>query len=213
MASRLYVFYPTDIRPKKMEKHISKHCPEIKTTVFGKIKDFEEQTRRAPPDAILSYVPVISKSKHFTNSHILGVKNGSVKEKYVLVSMDKAIEQASLGTQKIGVLDFLGRRPMKAFVNKTLGAKVKLSRVTKTEDILNLLTFGFVNAIFVSQQRYEKYLKESKLPLVATDFNIHLDLIALAVRQSESKEEFLSCVNRLDSNTNALLGVDQWQLK
>jgi len=213
MANRMYVFYPTDIRPKKMEKHISKHCPEIKTIVFGKVKDFEEQTHRAPPDAILSFTPVINKNKHFSNPYIQGIRNELTHEKFVLVSMNKAIEVGNLNSQKIGVLDILGRRPMTDFIRKMLGAKVKLSRVTKTEDILNLLTFGFVDAIFVSQYRYEKYSRESQLPLVATDLNIKMDLVALAVNNEASKNLFFKCVNRLDSDTNALLGVDKWQLK
>jgi hypothetical protein len=209
--SSLYVFYPTDIRPKQMEKHITQHCPEIKSTVFGKIKDFEEQIQRIPPDAILSYAPVIKKNRQYS-SFVQGFKQGIADENFVLASLDKAVDIKQLPLLKIGVLDILGRKAMKSFVNKTLGTKVKISRVTKTEDILNLLTFGLVDAIFISQQRYDKFRAQSQLNLVSTQLNIKMDLAILAVRNNASKDIFLSCFNRLGEQTNNLLGVDQWAL-
>jgi hypothetical protein len=207
----LYVFYPTDIRPKKMEKHITQHCPEIDITVFGKIKDFEEQTKRTYPDAILSYAPVIKKN-HQYSLFVQGLKQGSSKENYVLVSIDKPVEIQQLSSLKVGVLDILGRKAMKSFINTTLGTKVKIARVTKTEDILNLLTFGMVDTLFVSQQRYEKFREKSQLNLIATKLNIKMDLAILAVKNNESKDIFLNCFNRLGKQTNMLLGVDQWAL-
>ncbi len=209
--NRLYVFYPTDIRPKKMEKHITQHCPEIRTTVFGKIKDFEDQTQRIPPDAILSYAPVIKKNKQYT-SFVQGFKQGQSQEDYVLVSINKMIKISQLSSMKIGVLDILGRNPMKLFVSKTLGINVKIARVTKIEDMLNLLTFGLVDAILVSQQRYDQFRVQSELALVATKLDLKMDLAILAVKSTKSKELFLNCFNRLGKQTNTLLGVDQWAL-
>ncbi|MFK5986985.1 MAG: hypothetical protein QM479_16375 [Pseudomonadota bacterium] len=205
----LYVFYPTDIRPIKMEKHILRYCPEINITVFGKIIDFQEYTQKIPPDAILSYAPVIKKNKQYA-SLIKGFKKGRSDEDYVLVAIGKAIQIEQLPSIKIGVLDILGRKAMKAFVNNKLGTKVRIARVTKTEDILNLLTFGLVDAILISQQRYKKLLSQSKLKLVATELDIQMDLAILAVKNIESKELFLKCFNRLGEKTNELLGVDHW---
>ncbi|MFK5893334.1 MAG: hypothetical protein QM504_08960 [Pseudomonadota bacterium] len=207
----LYVFYPTDIRPKKMERHISRYCPEINITVFAKIKDFEEQTRRIPPEAILSYAPVIKKNQQYT-SLVQGFKQGRSYEDYVLVSIEEKVDISQLASIKIGVLDILGRNPMKLFISKTLRTNVKIARVTKTEDILNLLIFGLVDALFVSQQRYEKFHSQSLLPLVATKLDLKMDLAVLAVKSDKSKELFLNCFNRLGKQTNSLLGVDQWAL-
>ncbi len=210
-SNRLYVFYPTDIRPKKMEKHISEYCPEIDTTVFGKIRDFKDQMHRLPPDAILSYAPVIKKNHQYT-SLVQGFKQGLSHENYVLVSIGKAVNINQLSSIKIGVLDILGRKPMAAFVSKTLKTPVKISRVTKTEDMLNLLTFNIVDAIFISQRRFEQLRGQSKQPLVATKLNLKMNLAILAVKNEKSKKLFLACFNRLGQKTNDLLGVDQWAL-
>jgi len=210
-SNRLYVFYPTDIRPNKMAKHISEYCPEIDITVFGKIKDFKDQVLRLPPDAILSYAPVINKNQQYS-SIVRGFKQGQSHEDYVLVSRDKSVDINKLDSIKIGVLDILGRKAMKSFMNKTLGTKVRITRVTKTEDILNLLSFGLVDAIFISEQRYNKFLTQTQLPLVATKLDIKMDLAVLAVRNDQSTGLYANCVNQLGKQTNALLGVDQWAL-
>jgi hypothetical protein len=207
----LYVFYPTDIRPNKMAKYITEYCPEINTTVFGRIKDFKEQIHRSPPDAILSYAPVIEKNLQYS-SFVQGVKQGQSNEDYVLVSIKKPVALDQLPFIKIGVLDILGRKAMKSFMNKTLGTKVKISRVTKTEDILNLLSFGLVDAIFISQQRYNKFRLQSQLPLVATSLHFKMGLAVLAIKNGISKGIYANCVNQLDKQTNALLGVDQWDV-
>jgi|GEM_PF-3179850 len=213
MANRLYVFYPTDIRPKKMEKHISKHCPDIKTTVFAKYKDFNEQSRLAPPDAILSFSKVIQKSKKFSNPHIQGFRNGVSQEKYLLVSVNEPVDMKNLEGKQIGAIDMFGRRSMKEYFFQTLGAKVKVARVTKTEDILNLLTFKLASAIFISEKKYQLFKKKSKQTLIATDLDINMDLVSLAVADENSKQQYFECVKHLDDQTNALLGVDSWQLK
>ena len=207
----LYVFYPTDIRPSKMAKHISEYCPEIDTTVFGKIKDFKEQIHSSPPDAILSYAPVVEKNQQYS-SLVQGYKQGLSNENYVLVSIKKPVNIEQLSSIKFGVLDILGRKAMNSFMTKKLGSKVKISRVTKTEDILNLLSFGLVDAIFISQQRYNKFRIQSQLPLVATSLNYKMDLAVLAVKNGSSKGIYSNCVNQLGRQTNALLGVDQWAL-
>jgi len=210
-SNRLYVFYPTDIRPNKMEKHISEHCPEITTTVFGKIKDFKEQILRFPPDAILSYAPVIKNNQQYS-SFVKGFKHGLSNENYVLVSMNDPVNTSQLASIKVGVLDILGRKAMKSFMNKTLGTKVKITRVAKTEDILNLLSFGLVDAVFISEQRYKNILTQSKLPLVASQFDFKMDLAVLAIKNGRPKGPYANCVNQLGKKTNALLGVDQWAL-
>ena len=102
------------------------------------------------------------------------------------------------------------RKLMKSFVSEILGTKVKIVRVTKTEDILSLLAFGLADAIFISKQSYDKLLTQSHLKLVATKLDIKMELAILAVKESESKQVFLSCFNRLDRHTNELLGVDKW---
>ena len=37
----LYIFLPTEVRPKVLQDKLSQACPNLKITAFGRIKDFK----------------------------------------------------------------------------------------------------------------------------------------------------------------------------
>jgi hypothetical protein len=211
MGNSLFVFVPTDVRAKAMQQDISEVCSDITVTVFGRGKDFREEVAKSPPDAILSLLPVIDRSSPF-ETIMRGVQNGYTEEEYVLVSVDKALDLGQIQTKKIGVVDLLGRKPMGEFVSQLFQADIKLKRVTKQEDLLPLLTFGSVDAIFVSERLYRQIKNRSNLNLISTSLNIKVGLVSAALASSAAKEKIVSCLKKFDAKINGTLGVDQWRI-
>ncbi|MCW8929966.1 MAG: hypothetical protein OQL19_07000 [Gammaproteobacteria bacterium] len=209
-AANLYVFYPTDIRPKSLQGKINALCPDINTVAFGRVVDFYRQIDQLPPNAILSLNPVVTR-KQENNTSIKGSKDGLYEEEYLLISLDKPIDLADISKIKIGVLDILGRKPMKRFMKDLFDSNVQIKRVIKTEDFLPLLTFQLADAIFVSQTTYKKLQKKSKQKLIATKTGIYIGLAITDVYQ-QSNNEITQCIQKFDDQTNALLGVDNWEL-
>ena len=41
------------------KKMLNSAIPDVDVTVFGRIKDFQKNIKKQPPDAVLSYRPVI----------------------------------------------------------------------------------------------------------------------------------------------------------
>ena len=152
-AESLYVFVPTEVRTNKLQQKISAYCSGVDVTVFGRAKDFHKKVKAVPPTAILSLLPVVEHTLVFSPA-IVGLRDGLSSESYVLVSVEKPIELERLNNKKIGVVDLLGRKPMRTFIEELLQTQVKLKRVTKTEDLLPLITFSSVDALFVSQSTY-----------------------------------------------------------
>jgi hypothetical protein len=211
MAENLYVFVPTDVRAKAMQQDISSVCPNVTVTVFGRGKDFRKQVKKAPPDAILSLLPVIDRSRAF-EPVMRGVQNGFTEEEYVLVSVDKALDLGQIQSKKIGVVDLLGRKPMGEFVSQLFQADIKLKRVTKQEDLLPLLTFGSVDGIFVSERLYRQIKNRSNLNLVSTSLNIKVGLVSAALAGPQAKEKIVNCLKKFNEKLNGTLGVDQWRI-
>lgn len=211
-ATSLYVFFPTEVRPKILQKKFTKLCPNIDTIVFGRINDYLKQLKIAPPEAIISLPPVIEKKPEY-KTLFQGQRNGSINEKYVLVSINEAIKTSNLASIKIGVIDILGRKPMTSYVSKLLGSSVKIKRVTKTEDLLPLLTFNIVQAVFISESVYKKLKQTSKQNLISTNIKIKLDMISVATKthNNTTNLNISQCINHLDNTTNEILGVDQWK--
>ena len=65
MAARLYIFYPTDIRPKSLQEKINQSCTNINTVAFGRVVDFYRQVNQVPPNAIISLRPVVHRQEPF----------------------------------------------------------------------------------------------------------------------------------------------------
>ncbi|WP_281559813.1 hypothetical protein [Thalassomonas sp. RHCl1] len=208
-AESLFVFLPTQVRAKVMQQQISQICPELEVTVFGRGKDFRRQIKNTPPSAVLSLMPIIERLGSF-DPVLKGAKNGQTREKYVIVSVGRPLTMQDIAQKKIGVVDLLGRKPMGEFIAGIFPVAVKLKRVTKTEDLLPLLTFGSVEAVLVSESHFLQLKAKSNLNLVASSSNLTMSLVNLALSGANAKEKLLRCVSRFDDKINSTLGVDQW---
>jgi hypothetical protein len=215
-SADLYVFYPTDIRPKSLQTKINKLCPDINAVAFGRIVDFYRQIDKVPPHAVLSLKPVVTRKvltkKQDYKSQIKGSHSGQYEEAYFLVSLNKPVNLKQLFNMKIGVLDILGRKAMQRFMNDLLETKVRLKRVIKIEDFLPMLTFKMADAIFVSQSTLKKMQKKSRQKLIVTSTGIKIGLAVTGIYQ-QSHNEITQCIAKLDKKTNALLGVDHWEIQ
>jgi hypothetical protein len=209
VADSLYVFVPTEVRANKLQQKIGSYCSGVDVTVFGRAKDFHNKVKAVPPTAILSLLPVIEHTLLF-NAAIMGLRNGVNSEGYVLVSIDKTLGLDSLHNKKIGVVDLLGRKPMRVFIEQLLKTKIKLKRVTKVEDLLPLITFESVDAIFISESTFKQLKLKSKLNLVATPLNINIGLASAALSDAIIKDQLKDCLFAFDKKLNSTLGVDQW---
>ena len=134
----LFVYLPTDVRPNVFQKMLNSAMPEVDITVFGRVRDFQKNLKKQPPDAVLSYRPVIDNEKGVSIG-LQGTNKGNADESYVLVSVGKTVEPAADKQLVIGVVDLLGRKKMTSFVSALLSAAKapKLKRVSKPEDLLS----------------------------------------------------------------------------
>ena len=205
----LYVFVPTQVRANILQEKIGGYCDDVDVTVFSRAKDFHKKVKSEPPSAILSLLPVVERTISFDMA-IEGIKGGLTTENYVLVSIANPLKRSDLVNKKIGVVDLLGRKSMGKFIEQLFKTPVKLKRVTKVEDLLPLITFGSVDAIFIANSLFEKLKSTSNLDLVATHLNIKIGLASAALKGVVAKDKLTRCVFAFDQNLNITLGVDKW---
>ncbi len=210
-SETLYVFYPSTISSQVMEKKLGEACRGVQITVFGRYKDFEAKVGMDSPDAILTKEPVISHAGGYSIQK-KGTRKGSADEFYVLLSADKKVDPANIANKPIGIFDILGRKGMKKFISRYFSPPPRLKRVSKMEDMLQLLTFNMAEAVLIPEI-YVKYFKEiSKLKFVVTPVQkMRIGIIALGVKQGRSAPLTLKGFTRMDSKTKALLEVDNWK--
>ncbi|MCP4348213.1 MAG: hypothetical protein GY795_22150 [Desulfobacterales bacterium] len=210
-SETLYVFYPSTISSQVMEKELGEACQGVQITVFGRYKDFKAKVGMDSPDAILTKEPVISRTEGYSIQK-KGTRKGSADEFYVLLSADKKVDPANIANTPIGVFDILGRKGMKKFIGKYFNPPPRLKRVSKMEDMLQLLTFNMAEAVLIPEI-YVKYFKEiSKLKFVVTPVRkMRIGIVSLGVKKGRSARLTLKGIARMDSKTKALLEVDNWK--
>jgi len=208
-GNTLYIYNPSYVKAHTMQKKISTLCPDMQISVYGKAKDFKKQIQLVAPDAAITLPVVIDQYSDY-KLLLKGEKSESFEEAYFLVSVDNPVSKADLAGKKIGVIDLLGRKPMAAFIKPLLG-DVSIKRVAKAEDLLSLLNFKVVDALFISASDLESLKKSTQLNLQTTNTEIHLGLTIIAHRSSAQKSAISNCVAAFDHTVNDYLRVEKWK--
>jgi len=206
---KVYVFAVTSIRPHVLQKMLETALPGMLVTAFGRVGDFSRALEEAPPDAVIAAAPVLTAFNQ--KVEIQGLKAGSAQEDYLVVS-ESEIAPAQLADKTIGCLDLLGRKGLPAFVAGLLGLprEPAIQRVTKTEDLLQLLQFKRADAILIPerflgdlQARTKMELKILRLPSAK--------VLRVGIAFAGNRQLVESALRALPAAVLEQLGVDHWR--
>ena len=204
----VFVFLPNDLRARAFEKLLSSAMPGVNITVFGRLKDFQNNIKKSPPDAVLTLRDVLEEQTGIS-SVLQGSEGGKTQEPYVLVSVDS---RANIeGDSVIGVVDILGRKKMPAFVNKVVNTKTKVKRVAKPEDLLSLLQFKMVDAVLIPKASFRSLEAKTELNLVVSDAPGAVFLPALGFLSTNHEAKLSSAVKKLGGEVSKLIRVSSWR--
>ena len=147
---QLYVFATTDMRAYAFEQELAAQLTGVEVRVFSRIREFELALKQQSPDAILAR-PVVLES-FGKKVDLRGYRNGRVVEPFVLLSIGTSTSPNELAGSSLGVVSFVDRQAMSAFVTSVLGVPAPhLKYVNAERDLLALLQFGEVRAVVLSQ--------------------------------------------------------------
>ncbi|MBF0102333.1 MAG: hypothetical protein HQK77_15635 [Desulfobacterales bacterium] len=209
-AETVYVFYPTPISPKDLKEELSNACPEIDWSAFARYKDLNAMVKQNSPDAILALSPTINELGGY-KIILKGSFKGNIKNAYILVSTDNALNPTNIGSIPIAVYDILGRKSLETFYNQFINPLPKLERVSKMEDLVTLLSLNMVKGMII-QEIYLNYIKER----AARDFivtpipKMEIDGISLAIKEGANSEKIEKAIQGLIHHKVNFLEVDQW---
>jgi hypothetical protein len=206
---KVYVFAVTSIRPHALQKMLETSLPGMSVTVFGRVGDFARALEESPPDAALANSPVLAAFNQKTE--IQGLKLGSPQEDYLVVS-ENDVKPDALGALTIGCLDLMGRKGLPAFVAGLLGLvrEPAIQRVTKTEDLLQLLQFKRAEAIVIPERflsdlqgRTKMELKLLRLPSAK--------VLRVGIAFPGNRQAVEGPIRALPPAVLEHLGVDHWR--
>jgi hypothetical protein len=203
----LFVFVPLDVPARTLEKKLGASLPGVTITVFGRYKDFENAVERDHPDAVLSLRPVLELRK--LTPVLQASTGGKASETYVAMTVG---DTGGLAGKTLGAVDLMGRKDTTSFYARLLAMPdLKLTWVTKTEDLLPLLQFQTAQAVLLPQRSAAALRSKSQLDLRTAGLpSIEVGLPALAVT-GPGGAVVREAVRKLPRDLNLMIGVDQWR--
>src|SRR6185295_10518317 len=110
-----------------------------------------ERLQSSPPDAAIAPAPVLEAFGQAVK--LQGTLRGQPTEPYILLSA-QTLSLESLASKTIGSVDLVGRSDLPGFVGSVLHLpnSPRIQRVTKVEDLLQLLRFGKADAVLLPER-------------------------------------------------------------
>ncbi len=204
----VYVFAITDLRPHALQKMFEVAMPGLSVMAFGRVGDFSRALEATPPDGALAPAPVLESLGQ--NPVVQGTHGASPVEEYSILS-EQPISLSQLGDKTIGCLDLLGRKKLPGFVASVLGLNVEpnLQRVTKVEDLLQLLQFRRADAILLPKRFVADMQAQSKMEFAVLAVpGAFVKRTAIAFPGNRGAVE--TAIKALPPGLNYQLGVDGW---
>jgi hypothetical protein len=205
----LYVYAVTPLRARALEQKIEDAMPGVDVTVFGKLSDFKVALEANPPDAALSPKPVLTSLNRAAD--LQGTRAGSDAEQYLLVST-RTLNRDMLSSFRYGIVDLVERRALPRFVAGLLGvsAAPEVQRVTKIEDLLQLLQFQTADAVLLPERFRADFESKSKMNFTILSLSTaKVGLVAVSFLGERQSVE--GALRRLPKDVLADLGVDEWK--
>ncbi len=208
---RLFVFVPSEYKPRLLQKELQGTMPSLEVTVFGRTRDFLRGVQDQSPEAVMAPTPVLESLG--LSASVQGLREGARDEAYVLVSIDRPLSPEELAGQTVGAYGLLRRKEMKSFCGKLLSTgKQKVKTVTKFADLLPLLQFEAAAAVILPKRYAILLTAKSQLKLVVSDLKGgRVGLPGVALDGPGARDTVVSALESMDKNTRKNLGVDAWK--
>lgn len=163
------------------------------------------------PQEVLS-LPVAIQEYQSYSPVLQGKTNQSSFEAYYFVSTTKSFNHKKLAKKKIGVVGLLGRKKMLEYMQEIFNEDISIKRVLRSSDLLPLLRFKLVDAIFISESNLNILKTTTKLKLYYNNSDKKIKRPQLAVLNKTNQSVFIQCVLRFDYSLNRFFDVETWEI-
>lgn len=207
-AQELRVFQSSTVPVKDREK-VLKGDPSLgglQVTVFGQFREFSSANKTKAkyvivPSSWVKFNPDYKPVYQFG-------KDGQANTKLMILSTKPEWTMDKIGTGKVGIVDELGRKDTKTYVQDIAGKFKLIKRVTKPEDLMPLLVLENADYIIIRSHNYEILKKKftAKTIKVGETKSVDHDVICVLKDTPDSEVEKLG---KISPDTIKALGYSE----
>jgi len=154
-AQELRVYQTSTIPVKDREKALKADASlsGISVTVFGQFREFSSANKTKAkylivPSSFVKFNPDYKPVYQFA-------KNGQTNTKLMILTSKADWTMDKIGTGKVGIVDELGRKDTKTYVQDIAGKFKLIKRVTKPDDLMPLLVLENADYIIIRSHNYD----------------------------------------------------------
>lgn len=199
----LYIFVPGQHRAHVMSRRIRACSPNIEVRVFPRYRPFQKAMQAHHPEGLLLLPASLINMPTGYVKTLVGAKSGSNDQPYVFLGFDRS-------PKTIGVLRMLPRSVLPMFLERKLGYRPGIKTVAHSENLLALLQFNYVDAVFLPDSQTPYLAKRTHLPLVVLHTGVRLQRPIILTRNSHP--DLVATILGWPDSINDLIGVTTWEV-
>ena len=207
-AQELRVYQTSTVPVKDREKALKADTSlsGVQITVFGQFREFDSANKSNAKYVIMpsswitynsNYKPVYQFSK-----------DGQTNTKLMILTTKPEWTMANIAKGKVGIVDELGRKDTKTYVQDIAGKFKLIKRVTKPEDLMPLLVLENADYIIIRSDNYEILKKKFTAKTIRVGETKTVDHAVLCVLKDTPESE-VEKLGKLSPETIKALGYSE----
>jgi hypothetical protein len=208
----LLIYINSDESPQKIQDEFKAMLGGSDVLAFGRVRDLQQMIDEQPQAPVIA--PGVFLELNTEYKVILrGLSKGRRGEKFYVIAKDNNVKASNLSELRTGILDFLGRRNIRDFLNEAFGLDFnRIRRVNKREDLLTLLGMEAVDVIVVSESELALLKTETRLDLIpiAETKALVANFPVLASASGQVSADVLNKIKAGNKTVFEIMDIQQW---
>ena len=207
-AQELKVYQTSTVPVKDREKAL-KSDPALsgmQVTVFGQFREFDSANKTKAkylivPSSFVKYNPEYKPVYQFA-------KDGKTNTKLMILTSKADWTMDKIGKGNVGIVDELGRKDTKTYVEDIAGKFKLIKRVTKPDDLMPLLVLENADYIIIDSDNYEVLKKKFTAKTIKAGETKTIDYPVICVLKDTPDSE-VEKLGKLSPETIKALGYSE----
>ena len=201
------IYSPSFLGTHEVEKAL-KDDPVLKNyrcSVFTRFSDFLQTQEKEPAAIVIAPASYVTFYQGYIAHQQLS-RGGKSEFQFLLLALRPKWDKASIEKGTLGIVDELGQKFTKPFVDKLVGGKgfKRIKRVMKVEDLMTLLAVDDADYIYIRPEDYEKVKAQFNLPVVRIGESEPTGNPVIAVKDTDKSTDMKSFAKLSKQALNAL---------
>lgn len=209
-GAKVVVYYDTEIPIKEREKVLKAYTGEEELIVFARSKDFHNALNEDSVPVVIAPFSFESEQSDYKPVIQFG-KSGKTAFRYKAITLPGTkINLSNLDAVTWGIIEEGERQKLKGYFKRTVGINlVKITTVTKLQDLLPLLVYKSADAVIIAESDYKRMSDRFGTKTIEINLKSNEVYYPRVYIKNGTKSEIIAKLETIDQGSLKSIGFDQ----